>query len=135
MKGSHLQSGQLLTSFMTTVNRINKVQSQQARHLQHRDIPESEVEQSSKSLPYRTIDDDDLYRSEEVIDLSEVSANSQRKQRKQLLESSDDDEAVEQVIQLNILSKQGVREALEFQMRIFDYTYDFEMDELAGGES
>jgi hypothetical protein len=28
-----------------------------------------------------------------------------------------------------------VREALEFQMRIFDYTYDFEMDELAGGES
>jgi len=42
---------------------------------------------------------------------------------------------VEQVISLNILSNQGVREALEFQMRIFDDTYDFEMDELAVGES
>jgi len=32
-------------------------------------------------------------------------------------------------------SKVGVREALEFQMRIFDSNYDFEQDELYGGES
>lgn len=38
-------------------------------------------------------------------------------------------------IELNIASKQGLREALEFQMRIFDFSYDFEQDELTGGES
>lgn len=29
-------------------------------------------------------------------------------------------------------TKEGLREALEFQMRIFDYNYDFETDELGG---
>jgi hypothetical protein len=42
---------------------------------------------------------------------------------------------MEMAIELNIASKQGLREALEFQMRIFDFSYDFEQDELTGGES
>lgn len=48
---------------------------------------------------------------------------------------SSDDEGMEMAIELNIASKQGLREALEFQMRIFDFSYDFEQDELTGGES
>jgi hypothetical protein len=38
-------------------------------------------------------------------------------------------------IKLDMKSKVGVREALEFQMRIFDSNYNFEQDELYGGES
>lgn len=41
----------------------------------------------------------------------------------------------DQAIKLDIKSQSGVREALEFQMRIFDYSYDFELDELNSGES
>ncbi len=74
-------------------------------------------------------DEDDLYRSEESIDLNQVSAKSNKTQRN-LLEASSDGEEVDQAIKLNIMTKQGVREALEFQMRIFDFQYDFELDEL-----
>lgn len=70
-------------------------------------------------------EEDDLGRSDEVIDLDEVSArakshdnNSQKqqqpKQRASDLDSSDDEGGFNQAIQLNIASKQGVREALEF---------------------
>ena len=34
-----------------------------------------------------------------------------------------------------MMTKEGIREALEFQMRIFDYNYDFETDEITGTES
>ena len=34
-----------------------------------------------------------------------------------------------------MMTKEGIREALEFQMRIFDYNYDFETDQITGTES
>ena len=91
---------------------------------------------------------DDLGRSDEVIDLDAVSAraaghenSSQKKKQpepkkeRDPMDSSSDEEGQVQSIQLNIATRQGVREALEFQMRIFDYSYDFDLDELCGGES
>ena len=33
-------------------------------------------------------------------------------------------------IQLNMMTQQGIREAVEFQMRVFDFNYDFATDEL-----
>jgi len=38
--------------------------------------------------------------------------------------------APDETFKLDINSKQGVREALQFQMRIFDQNYDYNLDEL-----
>ena len=37
-------------------------------------------------------------------------------------------------IRLNMKTEQGVKDALQFQMRIFDVNYDFGKDELASGD-
>ena len=106
MKGSNVQSGQLLTSFVTTVNKMTKQGSSSVKPTQQ--IPEHDSEHSSKNLETINVapkvtarsemDEDDLHRSDEIIDLDQVSARGnsqqsqrQRHQKRNELDSSDDE--------------------------------------------
>lgn len=98
-------------------------------------------------------DEEELGRSKEVIDLDHVSvasssAKSTSKKQKAILSEEEvrkierdaqlEREAVEarqNSIKLNMKTQSGLKEALKFQMRIFDMHYDFAQDLLVGGES
>lgn len=87
----------------------------------------SEVNQMSDD------DEEDLGRTDEVIDLDQVTSQTtsiKKKNPKSLLPADYKPEEtpeplvsskVEEQISLNIASQEGLREALEFQMRIFDF--------------
>jgi hypothetical protein len=60
--------------------------------------------------PAPVLDEEDE-RSDELVDLEQVQASGSSHRR---LDSSSDEEGFQQAIQLNIATKEGIREALEF---------------------
>ena len=179
MKGTNVQSGQLLTSFLSTYNKARSgtgssltgtgtgVDQSAALVAKAKDqnmnpIEEKEGDQESHTTEKKDAEsdsDEDLGRTNEVIELDHVSVKSKpsEKQQKAILSPEDvskikaqaaaDEQAEkaalakklkeqeeQQSIKLNMRTQQGLKEAIRFQMRVFDYHYDFKADELKGLE-
>ena len=71
--------------------------------------------------------EDEMARTPDVINLSEVTANEEEQSKKEGRRRELNFE------QFDVSTKEGFKELMRFQMRIFEHNYDFENDELVGG--
>lgn len=90
-------------------------------------------------------DEDDIGRSPEVIDLAAIDGRSKHDltPKTDLQSEAQTDNSTlttpkQRALNINdfdVSSKQGFKQLLRFQMRIFDLNYDFDTDQLVGGEA
>eukprot|EP00347_Sterkiella_histriomuscorum_P022347 403330799 len=101
--------------------------------------------------PSDSEEEDGFGRSQEHIDLAQVevkSSKSPNKQQKPILSQREVDDIKKKQqkeeeaknkksneIKIDVKTKQGFKDLMRFQMRIFDQNYDFERDQLVGGET
>ena len=177
LKGTNIQSGHLLNSFLSTYNKMkgsgtglsslqgtnveNSVNNLGTRKQSSAQVPEEIKEnedEESRTTEQKDInelddsdEDEELGRSEEGIDLDQISVrsgsvkSSQSAKQKAILSPeevrtiqakadaeeqrlADIREHEEQAIKLNMKTQQGAKEAIKFKMRIFDYSYNFKTD-------
>jgi len=81
--------------------------------------------------------DDELGRDREQVQLDEVSSqrHSPVKSQKAILSPEEVRSAKQQQVDVDFNSKQGVKELMAFQMRIFDPAYEFGTDIMKNNDS
>ena len=108
-------------------------------------IQEKENEESHENVAYDAPgqvkdngeDEYDTTRTPEVVNLDEIRANNDgmhTSKSKAQIQPIPEKKPIK-FEQFDVSSKQGFKELLRFQMRIFDQNYDFEQDQLVGGEA
>jgi len=162
LKGTNIQSSQLMNTFLSSYSKmksgvsfresnlnIGKITTLGGMNPIDEKLEQSESEKSetkTQKIDQSDSEDDAFGRSGEHIDLGQVevkSGKSPSKSGKPLLSQQEvaqarkpQEEAKKlQNMHIDVKTKQGFKDLLRFQLRIFDQNYDFDKDQLVGGES
>ena len=158
MKGTNIQSGQLLNSFLSTYNKLKGtgadstnanpaalgIRKQSSKKPPAEVIPENDQESiATEKKDINEIESDSELGRDEDIDLANLtvpSGKSNKSDKKKAMLSPEEvkeiqievqtPEMSEQAIKLNMRTQQGAKEAIKFKMRVFDYAYNFKSDQM-----